>query len=194
MSADSPLGTLTRLKEAGRRLWGSGREEPQKKPARMRNDRRAGNRIPLRLPIRVKVGDEEAREALVLDVNLPGLAFEPAAKTRVGETLTIGFDGYPDVAPPFALVARVRRTLTRDVDGEPTGLGVEIDRGHSSADALQNYKRLVRHYLHHRPLLDENAPGFIECKCESCAWIGRVRRRHPVCARCGQRVVAVARG
>lgn len=86
MSADSPLGTLTRLKEAGRRLWGSGREEPQKKLARMRNDRRAGNRIPLRLPIRVKVGDEEAREALVLDVNLPGLAFEPATKIRIGET------------------------------------------------------------------------------------------------------------
>ncbi len=100
----------------------------------MRNDRRAGNRIPLRLPIRVKVADEEAREAIVLDVNLPGLAFEPAAKIRIGETLTIGFDGYPHVAPPFALVVRVRRTLAGDVDGEPTGLGVEIDREQSSAD------------------------------------------------------------
>jgi hypothetical protein len=77
----------------------------------------------------VKVGDDEAGEVLVLDVNLPGLAFEPAAKTSVGETLTIGFYNYPDVAPPFALVARVRSTLTRDVDGEPTGLGVDIDRG-----------------------------------------------------------------
>jgi hypothetical protein len=183
-----------RLKEAGRRFLGAGREEPPKKPERMKNDRRAGNRIALRLPIRVKVGDHDACEARVLDVNLPGLAFEPAVKTRSGEPLTIGFDGYPDVSPPFALVARVRRTLADDVNGEATGLGVEIDRDLTSADALQNYKRLVRHYLHHRPLLDENAPGLVECKCESCAWTGKVSRRHPVCARCGQSALAVVRG
>ena len=72
--------------------------------------------------------------------------------------------------------------------GELTAMGLQIDREETSADALKNFKRLVRHYLHHRPLLGSAGEGFIQGQCTACDWVGQTGKRKPRCPRCGSRV------
>jgi hypothetical protein len=154
-------------------------------------ERRSGRRLPLPIAVRIKVNDREIREARVRDVNLPGLAVESSTPVQVGDRVSIGFDGYPEVAPPFALTGTVRRILPNKEPDTDDAMGIEIDRDLTSADALKNYKRVVLHYLHHKPLLEDINQGYFEGRCPSCDWIGRVGRRRPHCSRCGGQVVPV---
>jgi hypothetical protein len=131
------------------------------------------------------------REGKIREVNLSGLSVEPAHDVQVGDRLSMGFDGYPDVSPAFTLVGRVRRILADSESGAPSAIGIEIDRNATSAGALQNYRRVVLHYLHHRPLLEDMDKGYFEGRCTKCDWVGRVGERTPCCSRCGADVVPV---
>jgi hypothetical protein len=161
------------------------------KRAGSKPERRSGKRVVLPIAIRIKVNDREIREARVRDVNLPGLAIESKTPVQVGDRVSVGFDGYPEVAPPFALTGTVRRVLLRQEPGGSDAMGIEIDRELTSADALKNYRKVVLHYLHHKPLLSDMNQGYFEGRCPSCDWIGRVGRRRPNCSRCGAAVVPV---
>jgi len=154
-------------------------------------ERRSGKRVPLPIAVRIKVNDREIRDARVRDVNLPGLAVESTTPVQIGDRVSIGFDGYPEVAPPFALTGIVRRVLLSKEPDTTDAMGIEIDRESTSADALKNYRKVVLHYLHHKPLLEDMNQGYFEGRCPSCDWIGRVGRRRPHCSRCGAAVVPV---
>lgn len=193
--ADLRAGGLGGLVKKGQRLLRGEPEESPKKnrpkplPADVPVDRRSGPRVPLPLAARIKVGSSEPREVRVKDVNLRGLAVVPGDGMEVDERISVGFDGYPNVCPGFALVGVVRRFVPSDVPGEPQAMGIEIDRESTSADAQKNYRRLVLHYLRHRPLLEDATQGYFEGRCTSCDWVGRVGCRRPVCSRCGSKVV-----
>lgn len=177
-----------RLKRMGQRILSNQAPAPAK-PAQVKNDRRSGRRVPLPLGVRIKVNDGAVKEARIRDVNLRGLAVEPADGVAIRDRVNVGFDGYPEVAPAFALTGWVRRILTeRGPEGEIKAMGIEIDREATSSDALTNYRRLVLHYVRHRPLLDNMNKGYFEGRCKSCEWIGRVGRRSPYCSRCGSEV------
>jgi hypothetical protein len=156
------------------------------------SERRSGKRVPLPIAVRIKVNDREIRDARVRDVNLPGLAIESATPVQVGDRVSVGFDGYPEVAPAFALTGTVRRVLMSQDPGTSDAMGIEIDREATSADALKNYRKVVLHYLHHKPLLEDLNQGYFEGRCPSCEWIGRVGRRRPYCSRCGAAVSPVS--
>jgi hypothetical protein len=161
---------------------------PALKRAAVAPDRRSGKRVPLAIAVRIKVNDREIREARVRDVNLPGLSIESTTPVQVGDRVSVGFDGYPEVAPPFALTGTVRRVLLAEEPDGADAMGIEIDRETTSADALKNYRKVVLHYLHHKPLLEDLNQGYFEGRCRSCDWIGRVGRRRPYCSRCGAAV------
>lgn len=164
---------------------------PVEKRPGTNGERRSGKRVPLRIGVRIKVNDREIRDARVRDVNLPGLAVETTTPVQVGDRVSIGFDGYPDVAPPFALTGIVRRVLLSQDPDTSDAMGIEIDREATSADAMKNYRKVVLHYLHHKPLLEDLTNGYFEGRCQTCDWIGRVGRRRPHCSRCGAAVAAI---
>jgi len=145
--------------------------------------------VPLPLEIRVKLSEEDdPRKARIRDVNMTGLAVEPSLGAQVDDRIHLGFDGYPTVCPAFALIGRVRRVVDAAELDEMSAVGLEIDREQTSAEAQLNFRRLVRHYLHHRPLLDSAGEGFIHGRCVSCDWVGQTGRRKPRCPRCASRV------
>jgi hypothetical protein len=155
----------------GRRLLG----QPEAKAG---PERRSGKRVPLPVPVRVQVADQPARPARVGEVNLPGFSLEPCEGARVGEPVRVEFDGYPDVSPPFA----VQGQIVRIIGDHSEAMAIEVDRKGTPPDALKHYRSLVRHYLHHKPLLEDINKGYFEGKCESCGWVGRVGRRAPRCS------------
>jgi hypothetical protein len=179
---------VDRLKKLGS-LFGT---EPQKDATVEGGvERRAGKRVRLPLAVRFTLDDGTSHEGKLREVNLRGLSMEPPATARVGTRLSVGFEGYPGVCDAFTLVANVRQIVTHDESGEPVAIGVEIDRRSTTPEELQSYRNLVRHYLHHRPLLDGVNKGYFEGRCPSCDWLGRVGRRNPVCSRCGTKVEPV---
>jgi hypothetical protein len=186
---------LDRLKKLGQRLLANSGPKVNVKAQPIPvgvAERRSGRRVALPLEIRVKLSeDDDPRNAQLRDVNVSGLAIEPSLDVVVDDRVNVGFDGYPGVCPAFALVASVKRIVDSGVPGEPTAMGLEIDREATSADAQKNFKTLVRHYLHHRPLLGAVGEGFIEGRCTSCDWVGRTGKRRPRCPRCASRVVPV---
>lgn len=188
-------GGLGRLVQRGQSLL-RGKTEPastevvrERLPPGVNLERRSGRRVRLPLAVRVKIGASDPREVMVQDVNPRGLAIQPSLGLEVGERISVGFDGYPEVCPGFALTGVVRRILSSSEPGEPSAMGIEIDREGTSADAMKNYRKLVLHYVRHRPLLDAASQGYFEGRCKSCDWVGRVGRRRPVCSRCGGDVV-----
>jgi PilZ domain len=187
---------LKGLKKIGQRFLRSegakSNVKAQPIPADVGMERRSGRRVPLPLDVRMKIGENDAQKARLRDVNVKGFCLEPADGLQPGDAISVGFDGYPEVSPAFAITAVVRRILPGTKPGEATAMGLEIDRERTSADAQKNYRRLVLHYLHHRPLLDDIHQGYFEARCESCDWVGRVGRRKPVCSRCGSKVVPIA--
>lgn len=187
--------SLDRLKKIGQRLLANQGPKVNVKAQRIPAgvaERRAGRRVPMPLEIRVKLSeDDDPREVMLRDVNVTGLAVEPALTVDLDDRVNVGFDGYPGVCPAFALVASVKRILDAGEAGELSAMGLEIDREATSADAQKNFRTLVRHYLHHRPLLDSVGEGFIQGRCTSCDWIGRTGKRNPRCPRCTSRVVSV---
>lgn len=185
--------SLSRLKNLGRRLLANQGSKANAKaqpiPADVGAERRSGRRVPLPLDIRVKRSeDEDPQRARLRDVNMTGFAVEPALGVQVDDRVSVGFDGYPGVCPGFALVARVKRLVDPAEPEESTAMGLEIDREGTSAEAQKNFRRLVRHYLHHRPLLGSVAQGFITARCPSCDWVGRTGQRKPRCPRCSSKV------
>lgn len=191
--------SLSRLKKLGKRLLANRGPKVNVKaqpiPHDVAAERRSGRRVPLPLEIRVKLSeDDDPRKAKIRDVNMTGLAVEPALGVQVDDRVHLGFDGYPSVCPAFALVGRVRRVVDVDVEEVEdvadvvSAAGLEIDREQTSADAQLNFRRLVRHYLHHRPLLDSVGEGFIQGRCVSCDWVGQTGKRKPRCPRCTSRV------
>ena len=150
-------------------------------------ERRASKRVELAVPVRLKIGPGDEQPRRLRDISQLGLCLEGATTAARGDDVTVAFDGYPEICDAFVLSGRVARTIG---DGS-SGLAIEIDRQSTLAEALLQYRKLVLHYLRHRPLLEELDKGYFEGKCESCGWIGRVGERTPICARCGQRVVPV---
>lgn len=189
-------GSFSKLKQMGQRFLrgesANASAKPRTIPADVGAERRSGRRVALPLDVRMKVGTAPVRFVRLRDVNLPGLSITPADGVEVGDRVSIGFDGCAEVTPPFALVAVARRILPSKNTGEPSAVGLEIDRELSSADAQKNYRRVVRHYLHHRPLLEDLSKGYFEGRCTSCDWVGRVGKRRPQCARCRGKVVALS--
>lgn len=186
---------LKGLKKIGRILRAESAKpnvKAQPIPAGVSMERRSGRRVALPLEIRIKIGDQDAQKARLRDVNVNGFLLEPADGLEPGDGISVGFDGYPEVSPAFAITAVVRRIVPPTKPGESSAMGLEIDRERTSADAQKNYRRLVLHYLHHRPLLEHLSQGLFEARCESCNWVGRVGRRKPVCSRCGAKVVPLA--
>lgn len=187
---------LTRLKKLGQRLLENrgpkANVKAQPIPADVAAERRSGRRVPLPLAIRVKLTEEDdPRDAKIRDVNMTGLAVEPALGVDIDDQVHIGFDGYPSVCPGFALVGRVKRVVDSVEPGEMSAMGLQIDREETSAEAQLNFRRLVRHYLHHRPLLDAASEGFMHGRCTSCDWVGETGRRKPRCPRCASRVAPI---
>lgn len=184
---------LSRLKKLGQRLLANQGPKTNVKaqpiPHDVAAERRSGRRVPLPIEIRIKLTEnDDPRKARIRDVNMTGLAVEPSLGVEIDDTIHLGFDGYPDVCPGFALVGRVRRLLDPVDPSDSSAMGLAIDREQTSADAQLNFRRLVRHYLHHRPLLDSSAEGFIIGRCSACDWSGRTGRRKPQCPRCGSKV------
>ena len=151
-----------------------------------RSHERASPRSRLPIPVRVKVGHASSRESRLHDVSVSGFRIAWTDEAQVGETAIVRFDGYPGVCPAFVLLGRVVRIVT----GKEPGVGIVIDRAGSADTALEQFRRLVLHYMRHRPLLAELARDFFEGRCEECEWVGRVGTRSPVCPRCGGRVRA----
>jgi len=147
-------------------------------------DRRFGKRLKLPVTVRVRVGDGPELVAKVRDVNARGLGLESVAGAREGDSLAITFEGYPGVCGPFSLVARVVNVF----DPVANGVGAEVDRKATTPEAVQLYRTLVLHYLHHKPLLEDVAKGYFEGRCAKCGWVGRVGARAPRCSRCGGKV------
>jgi len=185
--------TLSRFKKLGQRFVRGGgppsNVKAQPIPADVAAERRSGRRVLLPLDVRIKLGDDDPLDARLRNVNLTGLAVEPGDGVKLRDRVSVGFDGYPEICPAFALVAKVKRLLEPETPGAPTVMGLEIDREATSADAQKNYRRLVRHYLHHRPLLENLNNGYFEGRCTSCDWVGRVGKRKPRCSRCSAKVV-----
>jgi hypothetical protein len=176
---------VDRFKKLGQLL---GTEKPKERPAEVAVERRAGRRVALPIPIRFTLSDGSTHDGKTLEVNLAGLSLEPPAGAQIGSRLSIGFQGYPGVCEPFVLVGEVRQVVTDPESGAPTALGIQIDRRATSPEESKSYRALVKHYLHHRPLLNDVDKGYFEGRCPSCQWIGRVGRRNPVCSRCGTKV------
>ena len=175
--ADDRPGLLSRLKKAGGKKSGDAWAVP-----------RIGKRVQLPIPVAIKIGKGEFEARRLRDGSPVGLCIEGEACGERGDTATVRFHGYPDVCESFDLVCHV----VRFIEGESPGVAVKIDRDESSSAALRHYRKLVLHYLEHRPLLDELDKGYFEGKCESCGWVGRVGERNAKCSRCGERVVPIS--
>jgi hypothetical protein len=143
-------------------------------------ERRFGKRVKLPLTVRVRVEEGPEVPAKVREVNARGMGLDFVVGGEPGRTLTIEFDGYPGVCEAFSLVGRVVNVF----NPVTSGVGVEVDRKATPPEAIQSYRTLVLHYLHHRPLLDDVAKGYFEGRCTACGWTGRVGAKAPRCPRC----------
>jgi hypothetical protein len=81
----------------------------------------------------------------------------------------------------FMLQGRVVRVL----DSNPECVGVNVRRAENPPQALESYRKLILYYLHHKPLLEEMNSGYLEGRCPSCNWVGRVGELGPHCPMCG---------
>lgn len=144
-------------------------------------ERRFGKRLLMPLPVSVQVQDGPVLAAKVRDVNARGLGIEGVAGAEIGDVVTVAFEGYPGVCSAFRLLGQVKRI----VDAATNTVGVAVDRKISPPAAVQSYRTLFLHYLHHRPLLEDVSKGYFEGRCTQCGWLGRVGARAPRCAQCG---------
>lgn len=181
MSKPNPLkgvrAGLGGLLKTGRRLLA-----PKKEAGQDADERRVTNRIPLRIPVQACVGGGKFQDCRILDINLRGFALEAGQDAEPGGTIAVTFAGLPMVTPRFTLIGNVVRRV------QGNAVGIQVDRSHSSREALGNYRTLVLYYLRHRPLLEDLSAGYFEARCTDCGWLGRVGRRSPVCSRCKGRV------
>lgn len=145
------------------------------------NDRRATRRIELPIPVRLKVAGAPVESRRIRDISLNGLAVMGYLKCDAGDPAAVQFLGYPKICDPFTLLGHVIRI----VEDDPRGVAIRIDRTNTPKDSLDQYRKLVLHYLRHRPLLEELDTGYFEGRCLACGWIGRVGAAKPRCSKCG---------
>lgn len=146
-------------------------------------ERRASKRVDLPIPVELKLGQGDFQATRLSDVSLHGMAVENVGSAPVGEIAALQFEGYPGVCEPFLILGRVVRVT----DDDPAGVGIEIDSQATGEEAMGLFKTLVRHFLHHRGLLEDLWKGYFEGRCKSCGWIGRVGERSPRCPKCGEK-------
>ena len=178
MNSADVAGTLGRLKE---RLRGG-----NKKP---RYERRLSNRAALQIPVQVKVGDAPPAASKLHDISPNGLCFEKLFSGNPGDRVWVRFEGYPGVCENFVLAA----TMVRLTNDKPVRMAAKINRQETRPEALEQYRKLVLHYLRHRPLLEDKEKAFVEGRCKACGWVGRVSVRNRICSRCGSPVSVLIR-
>ncbi|TNF71424.1 MAG: hypothetical protein EP299_11850 [Acidobacteria bacterium] len=145
-------------------------------------ERRASKRVELPIPVELKIGQGDFQATRLSNVSLHGMAVENVGSAPPGEIAALQFEGYPGVCEPFLILGRVVRVT----DEDPPGVGIEIDSQATGEEAIGLFKTLVRHFLHHRGLLEDLWKGYFEGRCKSCGWIGRVGERSPRCPKCGE--------
>jgi hypothetical protein len=161
--------------------FGRLRKKMRSVTSREHAERRSSKRAELRIPIQVRVGNSPPFSTRLHDISPNGLCFEGGDKGSPDDPVSVRFEGYPGVCESFVLVAK----LARRVAGKPARTAVRITREQNRPQALAEYRKLVLHYLRHRPLLEEKSTRFVEGRCTTCDWVGRVGVRNPVCSRCG---------
>jgi hypothetical protein len=172
-----PLSSLLKL---GRRFLGAEAEEvPQ--PAL---ERRSGKRVPLQLPVQTCLEGGRFQESRTLDVSPRGLALELGEAGVEGQRLSVRFRGSQAGDQGFMLQGQV--VWAQAVGAEH--VGVVVRRSENVPEALESYRKLMLHYLRHKPLAAELGSGYFEGRCPSCSWVGRVGELGPRCPMCGTTV------
>ena len=189
-------GSFSKLKQMGQRFLrgesANATAKPRPIPADVGAERRSGRRVALPLTFASRsappwcASSDEGRE--------PSRSLDHSGRWRgSGGPRQRRFrrlcGGHSPVcprrcrAPDLALqeYGRAQRGGTRD-----------RSRALFGATLRKNYRRVVRHYLHHRPLLEDLSKGYFEGHCTSCNWVGRVGKRSPQCSRCRGKVVALS--
>jgi len=156
----------------------------EKPPPPPEIEQRASKRVDLPIPVMVRVGEGDFKAVTLRDLGLLGLSISKPPAAPVGSVVTIQFGAYEGISKAFQLRTRVSRV---GADEEEAVVGVTVNRDETSDDALRQYRRLVLHYVRHRPLLEDLRQGYFEggCTAESCNWLGRVGAGKPVCSMCG---------
>jgi hypothetical protein len=172
--ASGPLGHLMKL---GRRFLGA---ETQQAPGPA-VERRAGKRVPLRLPVDACLEGSKFQEGKLVDVSLRGLAVDLVENGAPGQRVSVRFRPTQAGESTFMLQGRVVRIL----ESNPERVGINVRRTDNSQEALESYRKLILYYLHHRPLLAELNSGHFQGRCASCDWVGRVGERGLSCPTCG---------
>jgi hypothetical protein len=170
-------GALGNLMKLGRRFFGAETEQAEEPVV----ERRAGKRIPLRLPIDACLEGSKFQEGKLVDVSLRGLALDLPENGTPGQRVSVRFRPSLAGEPMFMLQGRVVRIL----ESNPERVGVNVRRSDNPPQALDSFRKLILYYLHHKPLLEELNAGYFEGRCASCNWVGRVGERRPRCAMCG---------
>ncbi len=177
-------GPLSHLVKLGRRFLGAEAEQtPQ--PA---VERRSSTRIPLRLPVDACLEGSRFHEGTLIDVSLRGLALDLAEEGAPGQRVSVRFRKSQAGEATFMLQGRVVRVL----ESNPERVALNVRRTENAQDALESYRKLILHYLHNRPLLEELNSGVFEGRCAACNWVGHVAEQGPSCPMCRGPVERVA--
>jgi hypothetical protein len=167
-------GPLSHLVKLGRRILRAETEETAVP------ERRASQRIPLRLPVDACLEGSKFQEGKLVDVSLRGMALDLAEEGAPGQRVSVRFRRSQAGEAAFLLQGRVVRVL----DASPERVGVNVRRTENPPEALESYRRLILYYLHHRPLLEELNSGVFQGRCAACNWVGHVAEQGPSCPMC----------
>jgi hypothetical protein len=155
-------------------------------------ERRSSKRVQLPIPVMIQVGEGEFESKSLQDLGLLGLSITKGGNFPVGSSVQIQFGAYEGISAAFMLQTEVVRSgggdvVARDSTVDSKLLCVTVDREKTPAKGLDNYRRLVSHYVRHRPLLEDLRIGYFEGRCtkEGCNWLGRVGSGKPTCSLCG---------
>jgi ribosomal protein S27E len=151
---------------------------------------RGSKRLQLAIPVRLKLAGGEIESRRTRDISLHGLSIAGLPNGEPGEPAVVQFRGYPNICEPFMLFGHVVRL----VEDDPRGVAIRIDRTNTPPGGLEQYRKLVLHYVRHRPLLDEVRSGFFEGRCGACGWIGHVGETNPRCPKCGEEKIEPVTG
>ena len=176
-----PAELVETIGELTQRFRTGNKKQRNKKP---RIDRRQSKRALLRIPVMVRIGEQDPTESTLYDISPSGLSLEGELAAGPGDHFWVRFEGYPGVCKTFVLAGEI----VRFTGNRPVRTAAKIDRRQTRSQSLDQYRKLVLHYLRHKPLLEEKADAFVEGRCATCSWVGRVSVRKPMCSRCGLRI------
>ena len=149
------LGDLVKL---GRRILGTEASPPDVP------ERRASQRIPLRLPVDACLEGSKFHESKLVDVSLRGLALDLGEECAPGQRVSVRFRKSQAGEATFLLQGQVVRVL----ESSPERVGVNVRRTENPPEALESYRRLILFYLRNRSLLDELNSGVFQGRCAAC--------------------------